>query len=139
MSFNSDELQKLSEEAYGETRLVYSVYCGECGYNLKTLPYVGVCPECGNNYNARPLKMEGVFQPHLRELPINDAILLLLCGAFTWMLLRNAFNPFCEGCVFIAMLVVAAGVVCLVRFWTRLRQFFKFRRVEQRIASGEDD
>jgi predicted nucleic-acid-binding Zn-ribbon protein len=69
---NTDELQRLSEEVYNNRRLTSSVYCAECGYDLQTLPYQYCCPECGNEYNARSVKMTGVFVPDQNLLPVGD-------------------------------------------------------------------
>lgn len=46
-----------------DRRIISDAYCGRCGYNLRTLPYIYSCPECGNPYNARPLTLRGIFVP----------------------------------------------------------------------------
>ena len=61
MVLSENELDRLADEMYLDRRIAHSVYCGECGYNLRTLPYAGRCPECGGEYNARPLIMKGIF------------------------------------------------------------------------------
>jgi len=139
MSFNTDELDRLADEMLRGARLAHSVYCGECGYNLKTLPYLGQCPECGHRYNARPLKMEGVFNPQSLELPIIDGLTVIMLACMGWFLLRGAFSPLQSGSVFLGALTLGVCGAVLSRFISRLRRFLKFRDIESRISSGEDD
>lgn len=81
MSLSSEELAKLAEEIYTDRRITMSTYCGRCGQNLRTLPYVYRCPECGNAYNARPLKQEGVFSADHARFPLGTLFALLVTAA----------------------------------------------------------
>ena len=65
MPLSSNDLERLSDDIYKNRRITGLVYCGTCGYCLKTLPYVYQCPECGGSYNARPLSMQGIFMPQV--------------------------------------------------------------------------
>ena len=69
--------------------LSHSVFCDRCGYNLRCLRYVGRCPECGNAYNARPLKLKGIYHAFDLKLPVLD--------------------------IFVAIISVGIGVVMIVR------------------------
>ncbi len=60
-----------------------SLYCGACGYNLRTLPTVGRCPECGNGYNTENFPMRGVFLPEERLFPWGDVLTAAFCFCVT--------------------------------------------------------
>ena len=72
MGMSRSDLERLADDTLKGRILLSSTYCERCGYNLRTLPYVYTCPECGNQYNARPLKMKGIFQPHTTRVPVGD-------------------------------------------------------------------
>lgn len=74
MHLSNEELVRISEEIYTDRRISSSTYCGRCGYNLRTLPYVGTCPECGSDYNARPLKWEGIFTAEQVRFPFSTLL-----------------------------------------------------------------
>ena len=78
---DSGELERLSAELYADRIIVTSLYCAQCGYNLRTLPYVYRCPECGSDYNARALKMDGIFFPDLGFFPFGDLVSACFCVA----------------------------------------------------------
>jgi len=94
MVIDSDELQRISEEVYNDRIIPTSLYCDQCGYNLRHLPYVHACPECGNAYNARPLKMEGVFWGFGSYFPFGylagTVITGLIAAAMVWYAVEPA-------------------------------------------------
>jgi len=92
MSLTSDELQRLSEDIYTDRRITMSTYCGRCGHNLRTLPYVYSCPECGNSYNARPLKLEGIFTPEQVRFPFGNIFGTLITAAGAFLFVATAFG-----------------------------------------------
>jgi len=137
MSLRSDELEQLADDIYKNRRLTTSTYCDNCGYNLRTLPYVYTCPECGQSYNARPLQMKGVFAPYDVEIPWNDMIggTIFAIGTF-WSGIPGVLNR--DGTQ-----LALAGVFLLfstVFFWRSyggLRRLLRARRVSKRIAMEE--
>lgn len=93
MALSEKERDRIADEIYRDHIIVASVYCGRCGYDLRSLPYIHTCPECGQEYNARPLVMKGIFMPHMAEVPIREVLLLIVCGTGAALLLGSGFNP----------------------------------------------
>ena len=56
------------------------LFCGKCGYNLRTLSIFGRCPECGNEYDARPIRMEGLLLGQDIGFPFEEILGAVLCG-----------------------------------------------------------
>ena len=96
MVLGSDELDRLADDIDKDRTITGSIYCGNCGYNLRTLPYAYTCPECGKGYNARPLKMEGVFLPQDTYFPASDTAATLLCAAILFVFIRGSIKPVVE-------------------------------------------
>lgn len=92
MVIGSGELDRMADDAYKDMRITSSIYCGTCGYNLRTLPYTGPCPECGSDYNARALSMKGIFTINDIELPVKEFFLALFCAGTTYILARPLFT-----------------------------------------------
>ncbi len=109
----------------------YSIYCGACGYNLRTLPWVGRCPECGNEYIARPTRRKGTFLPQELVFPWGDlftafAFLLLAAGSVSTLLLQRPLSRLVIGMAVVAW--VAAGYSTHVA-WRNLARYVRFRNV----------
>ncbi len=137
MAFGNDELERLADDAYKERRISGTVYCGNCGYNLRTLFYVYRCPECGQEYNARPLVMKGVFLPQNTSPPLADMAAAVLFGAVAYSLIDNATQPF-EPVGFVMGLL--AAILTVVYFGITLRRgrsYFKCRAIAARIHRYE--
>ncbi|MFQ5414328.1 MAG: hypothetical protein ACE5E6_07695 [Phycisphaerae bacterium] len=139
MVIGSDELEQLSDGIYQDRIIPTSLYCGTCGYNLRMLRYVGVCPECGHAYNARPLKLEGIFLPHLVEFPAGDAASFVFSGIAAAGLLRAGIAPFRSEYVFVGLAMAAMAVAFLRRTYVKACRFIKFRHIARKIAFREDD
>lgn len=138
MSLRTDDLDKIAEDIFKDRIILQSTFCGNCGYNLKQLPFAGVCPECGGTYNARPLKMEGIFLPQFTELPLWDLslfviFLLIALGAFATGFSPTSWFRLTAAAV-LALLSLAHGISAD----TKLREFLKARRVYKRIDEEED-
>lgn len=153
----SDDLSRLSEEYFVESRIGTPLYCAECGYNLLKLPYMYTCPECGSAYDARPLVMEGIFFPHHGYFPFGDimailislvATLLLAVGAVEKVPDPNTIPPELAGPSLpdiwqisdparlgIAIFFLAMAFVYLVRAIRQFRKFLKRLVVGYRIAN----
>jgi len=133
MAFSRSEIERLADDQYQGRTIHGSVYCGNCGYNLRTLPYVYTCPECGSGYNARPLQMKGIFQPHDAKIPFGDMATVLFCGASAVLLSARAINTARPE---ILAFGVALGVLTVI-FWYRtvaeFRKLAKNRAIAKRL------
>ena len=139
MATDDEELDQIAD-AYHDYRIIRSsLYCGRCGYNLRSLPHIYTCPECGNRYNARPLKMEGIFLPHSAPFPLGETIAFALCSLVVWVLLPQGLatgdgTRLCSGWLFAAM-----GVYLAVQGYRRLMRFLRFREIYKRVARQEEE
>lgn len=139
MGLSSEDLDRIADELYLQRRIPNSVYCGNCGYNLRTLPYMYTCPECGNQYNARPLKMRGIFLPYEVEPPLGDAVATVFCGLATALLFYYAVSRGDAGLLVISMVFVAILVMRSVKFTRRLTRFLKAASLLRRIEMEEEE
>ncbi len=139
MTLNSQELERLEDELWAGERIFHSLYCGECGYNLRTLPYTGLCPECGGRYNARPLKMDGIFLPQNMELPVLDVLMLAVGLVFSILFSRDSINPYKSGQMFMGIVVLVLSLVFAHRGWSKFARFLKLRSILKQIEAAEDD
>src|SRR5262245_47063510 len=82
MPLTPDELEHMADEGAQRSGacISHTLYCGVCGYNLKSLPYVYNCPECGNAYSARALSMRGIYRPGDDTFPAARIITAGFCG-----------------------------------------------------------
>lgn len=138
MALSSRELDRYAEDVYKDRRITRSVYCGNCGYNLKTLPYVYRCPDCGQEYNARPRVLQGIHQPHLVEIPFGDIASTLFCGLCVFLLLRQGFFPIGLWRLIAVLVFVALTLIFLSQTWSKLAALSKSRRIAKRIAANEE-
>ncbi len=142
MAVGSDELEKLSDDIYRERRIIGSVFCGKCGYNLRTLPYVHTCPECGNEFNARPLHLTGIFQLYEAEFPFRDAASTVVCALGAVVLGLGAFKP-PDPPDLIRLVITAFFILCMMVF-ARLtflagRRYLLAWRIIRRIKLERDE
>ncbi len=139
MTVNSSEPERLEEQVLSGDRILHALYCGECAYSLKRLPYIGRCPECGGRYNAHPLKMEGIFLPQNMELPIAEicmlAVGLLISGSF----IGNSITASDSGQRFIGILVLILSVMFAYHGWTKFAKYLRFRHLIKQIEAAEDE
>lgn len=137
MGLNTDEMERLADEMYMQRLITTSTYCGKCGYNLRTLPYTYICPECGQSYNARPLKMKGVFQPHEHEPPTGDAAMGLLSALAALLLIARAFADSDMSLLAMGLVFVALLLLYLIRFVQRLVRYIHACSITRRIERDE--
>jgi hypothetical protein len=138
MGLSQQELERISDDVYKNRRITASTFCGNCGYNLRTLPYVYTCPECGQSYNARPLVMKGIFVPYEVEIPWADFLGggVFLSGAawwgIQWYLTGNA--------AYWVVAVLFLGVSGLFGYRAQkvMGRLLKARWVARRIALEEE-
>ena len=139
MVVGSDELERMAAEAYLDRTITGTVYCGDCGYNLHTLPYLYVCPECGNKYDARPLSMKGIFAPHKVEIPFRDMIAALACGVSSFILVNGAFSPLDPFRLILGSVFAVFGLVFVWHAYVRFGQFVKGVVVMRRIEREQEE
>lgn len=146
MVLGTDELERLANDAYRERRIGGTVYCGNCGYNLRTLFYVYRCPECGQEYNARPLVMKGIFLPQNVSPPLVDMAAVVFCGPIAFFLIDGATQPF-EPAGFVmgvsaAVLTVVYFGICVRRWRSYINSRVILRRInryEKELAESDND
>ncbi len=138
MALSRSDLDQLAEDTYHDRRVTGMVFCGRCGYNLHTLPYVYRCPECGNPYNARPLKMQGIFFPHAVYPPFVEMFAAVFFGVIAFFLLIAALKPVDEMRLILgAILAVLTGVFA-GRALQQFQRFLQFRSLAKRIEKEEE-
>jgi len=139
MAMSQSDLDRLADDTYKGHILQSSTYCERCGYNLRTLPYVYTCPECGNEYNARPLKMKGIFQPHTTRVPVGDiaAVVFGVGGALLFGIggIRSA-DP---TRITIATMFLLMSLPFQWRAYRGLRRLAHSRAVARQIAMEEGE
>ncbi len=139
MVIGRDELERIEEELAPDRLIHKSVYCGKCGYNLRTLPHVYTCPECGHAYNARPRKMKGIYAPGDTYLPVSDVFWVLLCLAIAWILAPPGFMNAQYGRAWFGVAFAAVGVGFAIRGCVRLMRHLDNRAVQKRITEAQED
>lgn len=139
MVVGSRDLDRIADDIDKERVITSSVYCGRCGYNLRTLPFLYQCPECGNEYNARPLKMIGIFNPYAATFPTRDVLITLAC-AFVAVLfgVSAALAGNAKGLA-IAAVFAACAIINGRSTWREIRRCLLAISIIRRIQSGEDD
>ena len=139
MALSTYELEKLADEIYKNRIIRGSMHCGICGYNLRTLPHIHICPECGNHYNARPLKMEGIFVLNDTYFPLGEVVAGLLCALFAVALIASGFNPVDQVRLALGIACAAIMIAFAVTAYVRLVRFFKARAIARRIRHEEEE
>ncbi|MCP4589280.1 MAG: hypothetical protein GY842_00910 [bacterium] len=137
MSLGTEDLDKLSRDVFSERHIGHSLHCGECGYNLRALAYVGRCPECGNEYNARPAVRSGIYVPSEVWFPFTELFCaLFFLGGATGLLVGGILARAPWAMAFGAA-YLGGGVIGAYLFYKRLRRYLRFFWVGRRLR--EDD
>ena len=140
MSLTGHDMEQIADEMYKDRRLRASVYCGQCGYNLRTLPYVYTCPECGNQYNARPRKMTGIFEPQEVFFPFTDFGLAFLGAVSTALIIWvMAWPPEDIGLIIMAVILGALTIVFAWGGVVKTKRFVHTCRVAERVRRFEEE
>lgn len=142
MSLSSRDLDWIADEIYRGRRIAGSIYCGACGYNLKTLPYMYRCPECGTEFNARPTVMKNIFTPMEARAPILDflgAVALLGMGVMTgWHSIgASGSGTYSWPGAAAAVVLLILGALMFDRAYGGLHGYLRSIRVARRIAEEE--
>jgi len=137
MVLDNYDLEQIADDLYKDRRIIGSVYCGNCGYNLRTLPYVYTCPECGSKYNARPLVMQGIFAPYEIEFPFRDIMVTLICGLGTLAFAAKTINAFSVQWLVLTVLFIVLTASLILHAHSRLARYFKAVEISRRVAEQE--
>ncbi|NOS99080.1 MAG: hypothetical protein HOP29_00445 [Phycisphaerales bacterium] len=139
MVIESSEAERISQGDAAERINLHSVFCGFCGYNLKHGAVIGRCTECGRAYNARPMVMKGIFQPHAHSFPL--VWLLQTCVALPmgiWIIL-GAVSPVNDWLLILGTITAWLGLMSGATAIRRLRLFIRAVRVHYRVEREEDE
>lgn len=139
MSIRSDDRHQIENEVLAGTRLGHNIFCKSCGYNLRTLPYVGLCTECGSEYNAHALSMKGIFLADRPPVPIPEMLGFVICGTGAVSLLESALNPYIPEAVLLAVLVGACCLLFAYQTFQKARTLWQFQKIYRRIRQQEED
>ncbi len=130
---------QVADDIYRDRCISGDVYCGKCGYNLRTLPHAYTCPECGNAYNARPLTMKGIFSPHEMVFPSGALLTTIILGIIAGTLMPSAINGRDIGRTIVGFVVTALALAYLIHSIRRLRRFWRLYTVARRIEAEEGE
>jgi hypothetical protein len=137
VSQSEQDRERHADDMYTDRRITGTVYCGSCGYDLRTLPYIYRCPECGQEYNARPLKMEGIFMPHMAEVPTREALLGTIFAVGGVVLILSGMNPPDIWRLLFGLILLLGSASELRLGLTKLRGFLLALRIRRRIERDE--
>ena len=137
MNAKADGFDVLPDGIDPERIITLSLHCGRCGYSLRMLPYVYACPECGNAYNARALKMEGIFLPYNVGIPFGDvAACLFSAAASSWFIIEFVSSKE-RSAIALAVPLVALTLVFAWRAYRALARFAHSISLSRRIEAQE--
>ena len=139
MPLSDKERNRFEDDILFDRRITQSLYCGNCGYNLKTLPRSYVCPECGQQYNARRMPMKGIYFPHNVEPPFAQVAGTPVSATIAVALLIGAFNPLNRGRIIIGFIFAGIALCLAAQVYWRTQRLVKFRVLGRRLARQQDD
>lgn len=121
-----------------ERTLSYSVFCDRCGYNLRRLPYVGQCPECGNAYNARPLKLKGIYHAFDLKFPLSDIIVAIGCVSLGVVMIYRSLDSPVGWRIISGSTLVLVGSLFTSTAYADATRYLRFRRIVRRAELDEE-
>jgi hypothetical protein len=144
MSPSLSDLDRIADDIFKDRLITGSVYCGRCGYNLRTRPYIDRCPECGGEYNARPLVMRGIFTAYDVAFPFEEIFVALICIACAAVLAYVGYTSPGRGAISESTatcgMAAVSGIMGAAYLWRAHRGFWRFVRalgIARRIAAAE--
>lgn len=113
-----------------------NLFCGNCGYNLRTRPTIGICPECGHEYDARPVSMQGILLDDDISFPFAElagmlALSGLGLGALYAAVYRGVEWMYVPGGMFTLL-----GVIYVGQTFRKTARYLHHRRL---LHDAEDD
>ena len=139
MPLSERDREELADDIIKDRRIPTSTYCGNCGYNLKTLPRSYQCPECGSEYRARMPRMKGIYLPHANSPPAGEVVALLVFAVVSGSLLVAAWNSKSTGYVATAIVFAAITLTIAVVVVVRTKRFLRTSRLARQIERQQDD
>ena len=131
---NPDELDRMAmEDAPSAGRLMTSVHCAECGYNLRSLPSIYTCPECGNPYNASPLRSKGIYQHTAEEFPAAHYASTIFCALVATILLWAGISQQVPLTILLGAVFVLLFVVFMYKAIVGTGNYYRAREISARI------
>jgi len=130
MPVSLDELERF---------LSYSVFCDRCGYNLRQLPYVGQCPECANHYNARPLKLQGIYSAFDLKFPWLDMMAGLISLGIGMVVLVESLRSGSRWGLISGLTFTVLGLAIAPGVYREVTRYVQFRGIIRRAQLEDDD
>lgn len=134
---SSRDLDRIADDIYLNRRITGSVYCSNCAYNLRTLPYAYTCPECGQAYNARPRSMKGVFCPREYHPPYGKAAACLFFGAPAFFVLRGVYIAYGTERLILGLALVFFTILYMFQVVRGFRRYMHERMIARQIMEDE--
>ncbi len=128
-------LDRVADDIDKDRTIQSDVYCGDCGYDLRTLPYVYQCPECGNEYNARALVMKGVFLPVRTPIPWVDMLAVPFFGYVAYTFITESIPVRAYGSLTVGIAAAALGLIYLSMTITKWKLYIRNRMLIRRIEA----
>lgn len=139
MVLNEKHLDLIAAEDQLGRRITNTLYCSECGYNLKTLPYKYQCPECGNSYDVHPKNMTGIYLYEMDRFPFFDVFSTVFLFVGCLITMPYAFNPFNITFLMITLVLDVMAILFAIRSYHRIKRFMRSRSIARHINKQEED
>lgn len=139
MPLSERDREELADDIIKDRRIATSTYCGNCGYNLKTLPRSYHCPECGSEYRARMPRMKGIYLQNENSLPFVEAIAAVVFAMVSATLLVGAWNSKSGGYWVTAIIFAAITLAFAVAVVVRTNRFLHTARLSRQIERQQED
>ena len=139
MSLGPDEVNRIVDAVDADRTISKSVYCGECGYNLRYRKFIDRCPECGNRYNARPGVMKGILTSDDASFPGSHLALILACLIMGIWVLSHAFTPVNDWLIIIGGGLTLVALRSALSIYGDLKRYVRYARIRRRIERDQED
>ena len=126
MALSSTDLDHIADNVYKDRIITGTLYCGNCGYNLHSLPYVHTCPE-------------GIFFPHETYFPASELAVVLLLAPIIFVFVWGGINPVEYDRLAFAATLAVIMTLFAVQGYRRFIRFCKFHTIARRIALEEGE
>ena len=139
MPLSERDREDLADDIIKDRRIGTSTYCGNCGYNLKTLPRSYHCPECGSEYRARMPQMKGIYLQNDNSLPFLETIAAVVFALVSGVLVVGAWDSNSVGYGVTAMIFTAVTIILAVAAFRRTNRFLRTARLTRQIERQKED
>lgn len=114
-----------------------NLFCGTCGYNLRTRPTVGVCPECGKDYDARPVSMHNILLDDDVAFPFPAVGGMLACGLLGAGFLHAAYNHGTDWAYVPGAMFAFLSILYAWHTWRNTARYIHHRRLLHDVDDDE--